>query len=143
GCFSPCTSTRLICSSTLSRFEMIGLLQSAKLSAQSPPCSRKRRPSCASASACFSASTSHEVTSGGNPANCVVACASSAASSYCGCCNATRCCHDDGAQCGANTLVAVPFIAAPPSGGARRSVPPTGPAARTRSATTTASTGPG
>ncbi len=66
GSCSPCTSTRLICSSTFSRLEISPDSQSEKLSAQSPPCSTKRLPSCASASCFFSAKISHEVTSGGN-----------------------------------------------------------------------------
>ncbi len=42
-----CSSTRLICSSTFSCLAMRSDSQSAKLSAQSPPCSRKASPRCA------------------------------------------------------------------------------------------------
>src|SRR3546814_13987870 len=59
----PCTSTRLICSSTLSRLEMTSELQSLQFSAQSPPCSRQRLPSSASATCCLSAALSHAASS--------------------------------------------------------------------------------
>ena len=55
---------------TFRRFEISGEVQSSKLSAQSPPCSRKRRPSAASASRFLSARISHDVTSGGSSCSC-------------------------------------------------------------------------
>src|SRR6185312_17516452 len=98
GNLSPCTSTKLICNNTLSRFEINGEVQSAKLSAQSPPCNRKLRPSAASASLRLSSRTSHEVTSGGNSRNRASALVKASASGYTGCCTADLRCHESGAQ---------------------------------------------
>jgi hypothetical protein len=67
---------------------MISALHSAKVSAQSPPCSRKRLPSCASANCCLSVRISHDVTNGGNARNSSCAAASAVASGYCGSCSA-------------------------------------------------------
>src|SRR5205814_1785064 len=44
GFFSPCSSTRLICSRILSFLAMVSDSQSANASAQSPPCSRNASP---------------------------------------------------------------------------------------------------
>src|SRR5690606_17593326 len=63
---------------------------SAKFSAQSPPWSRKRRPSWASASCCFRLWISQEVTSGGSARSSSCTAASSSASGYTGICSAGR-----------------------------------------------------
>src|SRR5690606_32402880 len=86
----PWTSTRLICSSTLSRLEMVPDSQSLKFSAQSPPCSRKRLPSWASASCRLSAKISHEVTSGGSLRSSASVDSSASGSGYTGICSAVR-----------------------------------------------------
>src|SRR5687768_7582802 len=57
-------------------------VQSASVSAQSPPWRRKRFPACASATTAFSFSTSHDVTSGGSDFSFPSALASAAESSY-------------------------------------------------------------
>jgi hypothetical protein len=62
----PCTSTRLIWSRILSLAAIESERQSSKVSAQSPPWSRKRSPRAAAASCSLRFSISDEVTSGGN-----------------------------------------------------------------------------
>jgi hypothetical protein len=59
-------STSPICSSIFSLYAIEPDSQSAKLSEQSPPCSRNRSPRVASASCCFRVSISQLVTSGGS-----------------------------------------------------------------------------
>jgi hypothetical protein len=61
------------------------LVRAHSLSAQSPPCSRKRRPSCASAICFLSARISQDVTSGGSRPSSRCTAASASASGYCGC----------------------------------------------------------
>src|ERR1700685_3691810 len=68
GRFMPDSSTRLICSNTLSCLAMRSDSHSAKLSAQSPPCSRKPSPRCAAASRSRRFSTSQDTTIGGSRA---------------------------------------------------------------------------
>src|SRR5690606_11502740 len=124
GSFSPCTSTRLICSSTLSRLEMTSELHSAKVSAQSPPCSRNRLPSCASASCCLSARISREVTSGGSARSSSRVAASASASGYVGICSACLLRQLDGDQsaegaaAGGNAIAGVVDIADKPGSAA-------------------------
>ena len=65
GSAAPKVSTTAICSSTRKVSRMMLAVKSAKLSAQSPPCSTKARPSAASASAAFSRRASPANTSGG------------------------------------------------------------------------------
>src|SRR5690606_5193765 len=72
---------------------MFSDVHSSKLSAQSPPCSRKASPRWALASSAFSASISHVVTIGGRAARRASAASSRAASLYVGCCAAGRRCQ--------------------------------------------------
>ena len=65
GHLAPKVSTTAICSITLKVSRMLSAENSAKLSAQSPPCSRKARPSATSASCAFSLRVSPAKTSGG------------------------------------------------------------------------------
>ena len=65
GHLAPKVSTTAICSMTLKVSRMLSAENSAKLSAQSPPCKRKARPSATSASWVFSRRVSPAKTSGG------------------------------------------------------------------------------
>ena len=65
-------------------------MQPSNTSAQSPPCSRKRLPSCASAICFCSARISHDVTSGGSTCISCSTPSSAAGSGYVGNCNAER-----------------------------------------------------
>ncbi len=65
GIEAPKVSTTAICSSTRKVSRMLSAPNSAKLSAQSPPWSRKARPSATSASRAVSARASPAKTSGG------------------------------------------------------------------------------
>ena len=65
GTLAPKVSTTAICNSTRKVSRMMLAVKSLKLSAQSPPCSTKARPSATCASAAFSRRASPANTSGG------------------------------------------------------------------------------
>ncbi len=69
GHLAPKVSTTAICSMTLNVSRMLSAENSPKLSAQSPPCSRKARPSETAASSRFSLRASPAKTRGGYEAS--------------------------------------------------------------------------
>src|SRR6185437_13516268 len=71
---------------------------SVKLSAQSPPCSRKPSRRCTAARRSRRFSTSQDTTIGGRRANSATARSSAVGSSYTGCCAALRVCQLAGCQ---------------------------------------------
>ncbi|SPE25404.1 hypothetical protein SBA3_1190024 [Candidatus Sulfopaludibacter sp. SbA3] len=98
GFLAPTTSTRLICSSSLSMLVMRGGLQSTRRSAQSPPCNTNRLPTAASASCCRSCTISQLTTRGGSWRNSARTRSTATGSGYSGCCNAGNCRHESGCQ---------------------------------------------
>src|SRR2546421_9337234 len=93
GFFSPCSSTRLICSRILSFLAMVSDSQSANASAQSPPCKRNASPRWAAARRPRNVSISQETTIGGSRETCATIRSSARGSAYTGCCWAGRVCQ--------------------------------------------------
>src|SRR5205823_14207562 len=79
-------STTAICRNTRKKSRILLAPCSAKLSAQSPPCSRNASPAATRASAFFRLRASPAKTSGGNVASCASTSANALASGYSGIC---------------------------------------------------------
>src|SRR5215475_10966443 len=105
-------STTAICRNTRKKSRMLSAPCSAKLSAQSPPCSRKACPTATRPSACLRLRASPANTSGGKLASWRSTWASAAASGYSGSCFAGRLRQFSGAQRWTMMLSAIPPAAA-------------------------------
>ena len=86
GQLAPKVSTADICRMTRNMSRMLSALNSAKLSAQSPPCRMNTSPAAARARLAFSLRASPANTSGGNVRSSFSTRISASGSGYSGCC---------------------------------------------------------